>query len=491
MPISTAAGSRLMQDSDVPAHASERLESRPAVRRRRILVATYHFPPESTVGGLRLAKFARLLPEQGWDTHVLTIDDRLRAGTLDETRLRGLERTPRTTTGELPRVLEAFISLLRRGRRRDEPGANGGSPRTPTPPAPTSAPPESLTRRMARYVVSLVWFLPDDVKNWSLRAAPVAVRLIRRHKLDWVLTSGPPFSVHVIGLTGRILTGARWAADFRDPWMDLLHTRPRRTRSLLSDRLERWMEASVVRWADLIVLTTEPMRDAMRARYPEALSSKFVCIPNSIDTDAVNAGERLEKFDVLTITYAGTLYFDRSPETLFRAVSDLVRRGIVSCDGIRIKLIGHCQEVDGIPTRTLANRYGLDGIVEVSDPMPYAEVVRVMKRSHLLLALAPERHRMLVGAKMYDYLGSGSALLVLADPGATADLVAQTGCGRCFGSTDVEGVAEYLASIIADGSFHRLRTDPARFSAYDARRLAGRLADEMNRVDADRTRRVG
>ena len=167
-------------------------------------------------------------------------------------------------------------------------------------------------------------------------------------------------------------------------------------------------------------------------------------------------------------------------------MSDLVRTGVVVPDAIRIKLIGHCQEVDGLPTMAMVSRYGLDGIVEISEPIPYAEVVHIMRRSHLLLALAPERHRLLVGAKMYDYLGSGSALLVLADPGATADLVAQTGCGRCFGSDDVDGVKSYLASIIKDGSFRRLRTDPSAFAAFSARRLSGRLAEEMMKVDLER-----
>ena len=39
--------------------------------RRRVLVVSYHFPPVGGAGVQRVAKFARYLPESGWDVSVL------------------------------------------------------------------------------------------------------------------------------------------------------------------------------------------------------------------------------------------------------------------------------------------------------------------------------------------------------------------------------------------------------------------------------------
>ncbi len=40
---------------------------------RRILIIAYHFPPDAAVGALRPLKFAKYLPQFGWEPWVLTV----------------------------------------------------------------------------------------------------------------------------------------------------------------------------------------------------------------------------------------------------------------------------------------------------------------------------------------------------------------------------------------------------------------------------------
>jgi len=237
------------------------------------------------------------------------------------------------------------------------------------------------------------------------------------------------------------------------------------------------------------VTTTERMRSAMAERYPSIPSERFVCIPNSIDTAAIPAAAP-NAFDKLTITYAGTLYFDRTPEPLFRAVADLLASGRASASDIRIVLMGDCRQINGVDTTSIVRQYGLDTVVELIDRVPYPEAVAMMQRSHLLLVLAPERHQLVVPAKIYDYLGTGSAVMALAESGATADLMAETQCGPCFSHTDIAGIREYLAGLLASGRFRDLRNQPETFARYDARALTARLVAEITRVEADAERQV-
>ena len=451
----------------------------------RILIASYHYPPDAAVGGLRLAKFTRYLAELGWQPYVLTVRDDLRQSGLDSDRMRGLEQIPVVRTGQWPRVVEALVrvkSLLRRRRTQSS------APTVHVADQATGAK-EGFNAKLTRYVVSLLVLLPDEKKNWSMRAALTAPVLIRRHRISWILTSGPPFSVHVIGVVSRLFTRVRWVADFRDPWIDMVPHRFPNTRSRLSDALERWMEALTVRWADRVVTTTERMRSAMAERYPSIPSERFVCIPNSIDTAAIPAAAP-NAFDKLTITYAGTLYFDRTPEPLFRAVADLLASGRASASDIRIVLMGDCRQINGVDTTSIVRQYGLDTVVELIDRVPYPEAVAMMQRSHLLLVLAPERHQLVVPAKIYDYLGTGSAVMALAESGATADLMAETQCGPCFSHTDIAGIREYLAGLLASGRFRDLRNQPETFARYDARALTARLVAEITRVEADAERQV-
>ena len=124
---------------------------------------------------------------------------------------------------------------------------------------------------MKRWIISLVVLLPDDKKHWAVRAALTAVRIMKRDGVRHVFTSGPPFSTHFIGLLGKWCTGARWIADFRDPWADMLPERFPHTRSALSDAIERRMERLVARKADAVVVTTPRMLEAFRI----AIGSRF------------------------------------------------------------------------------------------------------------------------------------------------------------------------------------------------------------------------
>jgi glycosyltransferase involved in cell wall biosynthesis len=450
---------------------------------KRILLVSYHFPPESAVGGLRVAKFARLLPEFDWEPHVLTTEEHLWEQGRDDSRLAGLEHVHVERTGEFPRVLRPLgrmRSVLSRRRRTPD----GDRPPVAVTESARNRQPEAPVRRLKRYVMSLVLCLPDVKKNWAIRAAFTAVRIIRLRRIDWVFTSGPPFSTHFVGLVSRIATGARWVADFRDPWMDMLPERSPDTRSSLSDLLERWMEAAVARWADRVVLTTDRMRTAMAARYPSLPPERFVCIPNSIDTDRLQLAEPPDRFDAFTITYTGSLYFDRTPEPLFRAVGQLVASGRIRPADIRIKLLGYCRFIDGVETSEVARRHGVEGMVDIVDRVPYSEAVRTMRRSHLLLMLAPLRHKLVVPAKIYDYLGSGTRILTLAEPGATADLMAETACGRCFSESEDAELGGYLAELVDDAAARNMRNDPRTFWRYDVRHLTGRLVAVMTQADA-------
>lgn len=443
----------------------------------RILIASYHFPPDAAVGALRPARFARKLRELGWQPFVLTVNDGRRER-LDLEGLVGLENVPVVKVHEPPSLLTT-LNAARRGIRRL------AYRRRPFGPTSTFAKrrgdalgKETLPRRLKRYFMSLVAFLPDGNKRWSFLASWRAVWMIGRSRIGYLLTSGPPASVHFIGVLAQALTPVRWIADFRDPWTESVAERSPRLRSRLADTIERRLERCVVSRADLVVTTNDRLADALRERYPSLPSARFLSIMNSIDTDRMPTTP-VEKYSRFTITYAGTLYYGRTPEPLFQATRDLVADGSVASSDVRIKLVGDCKHTNGVETADLVKEYGLDDVVEILDPVPYSEALRIMQRSHLLLVLAPENHGLLVVAKVFDYLGSGSRLLALAEDGATADLVRGTGGGVCFQGSDVRGLRDYLRTVIEGGRYRELRNDPASFSAYAAMSMTRRLSDGL------------
>ena len=43
--------------------------------KKKILLISYHFPPSTAIGGMRIASFAKYLPAHGWNPYVLTLKD--------------------------------------------------------------------------------------------------------------------------------------------------------------------------------------------------------------------------------------------------------------------------------------------------------------------------------------------------------------------------------------------------------------------------------
>ena len=77
---------------------------------KKILLISYHFPPSTAVGGLRIANFAKYLPLYGWNAYVLTIKDKY-LEKLDAERLNDLNVEKIYKTGQLPSVLLVYSKL--------------------------------------------------------------------------------------------------------------------------------------------------------------------------------------------------------------------------------------------------------------------------------------------------------------------------------------------------------------------------------------------
>ena len=173
------------------------------------------------------------------------------------------------------------------------------------------------------------------------------------------------------------------------------------------------------------------------------------------------------------------MYKGRTPEPLFAAIGGLIREGHIKESDVRIKLVGDCGFIDGIPTMSVAKRASWSGR-RGRNPRcgssrrgrsDYAEF-------HLLLVISPELHRLIVPAKLYDYLGAGSRWL-LAEPGATTDLIQETGSGECFSLSDVAGLRSHVHWSHHDGK-RRLDAQCGVASAFQQPRNDGAIRPRVD-----------
>ncbi len=445
---------------------------------KKVLLISYHFPPSAEVGGLRTANFARRLPQFGWEPYVLTLKDRYLRST-DPEKLDFACGAKIFKAGQTPTLSQAYLackSLLLRfaGKKRSSArmqcAGRAGGP-IPRPKA------ESPSMRFRRYVLAFL-NLPDPQRNWILPAVIAAVRIVRRERIHCVVTSCPPYSAHLVGWITKSITGVKWIADFRDPWMTA-SSKSLFATCAASLAIERWMERRVVESAHRIVANTEMLRGDLERAYSGGHDERFICITNAFDRDLFSRFSRIGKRDKFTIVYTGSLYFGRSPEPVFRAVNELINEGAVGGQEIQIHLVGQCRAVDGIPIESLIERYELSDAVEVRDPVPYLHALEMVKEGHLALLLAPNQPYQ-IPAKVYDYMGLQTRVLALARDGATARLIRSTGIGSVFEPEDTEGIKRFIRESLAREETGEQTYGPESVSEFEIGSTAGRLASVLD-----------
>ncbi len=452
---------------------------------KRILLISYHFPPDNAVGGLRIARFSRYLPSFGWEPIVLTIKDSHR-DRLDRSRMKDVKDVMILQTAVLPGIKDVYLwskrivsfVLRKKDHKRKE------EIKSIVHSAPTENKKETVIQKVKRYFISLFIFLPDQSKNWVMPAVLRAFYEIKNRKIDCMLTSGPPDSSHLVGLLAKKMTGTMWIADFRDPWTDDFLNRSPLSRSALSDRIEKWMEKQVIRNADAVLTTTKQLKRLLQDKYQIESRDKFLYIPNGVDTVNIQCERQPKNYAKYTITYAGTLYQGRNPVPVFEAIRNLIVNGRIGSDEISLKLIGNCDLIEGRPTVEVIRDYGLDNIVEVSGFVPYNEAIQVMRRSHLLLLVVPSNHYLCIPAKIYDYFGTGTRILAVTEDGATRELINETKSGECFSPIDIYGISEHIYRLMRNKDQQSSKIDPSSYSQFDAKHLTKLLTDKLSTMTA-------
>ncbi|MEL6614308.1 MAG: glycosyltransferase [Bacteroidota bacterium] len=394
---------------------------------KRLLLITYYFPPSGGAGVQRTLKYTKYLRAHGVEPVVLTVEEGAYPS-LDP-----------TLAADIPEGVEVL-----RTKALDPFGVYGaltGKSRKDAVAVGSVSDADSLAKKAGLWARANV-FLPDARVGWVPFAARAARARIARGDVDAVLTSGPPHSVHLVGLHLRHQLrslGLRWIADFRDPWTgitfyDELPMTP------LAKTLDAKLERRVLRSADRVV-TVSPTwaRDldeagGLRPGTVEVIQNGY----DPADFEGVRETVRENAFEV---AHVGSLYGPRDPESLWRAIADLRARGEVR--RLRIRLVGR---VDAAVEASL-DCHGLLPIVDRTPVVPHSEAVRAMARAGLLV-LSIEDVRKDAGiltGKLYEYLASTRPVLALGPVGADADrLLRETSGGTLVARGDAEGAADVL-----------------------------------------------
>ncbi|WP_457653656.1 glycosyltransferase family 4 protein [Rhodocaloribacter sp.] len=439
---------------------------------RRVLVATYYFPPSGGPGVQRPLKFVKYLPAFGWRPVVLTV----RPGDASyPDRDPALEaEVPPGTAVIRTRAWDPY-ALYARLLGKEKEAAVGV--------AFTGEGEAGGRHRLARWVRANV-FLPDARVGWTPFARRAARRLLRETPVDVVVTTGPPHSTHLVGRALKRRAGTPWVADFRDPWTDISYY-SELPFTAWARRIDARLERSVLDEADHVV-TVSPSLKRLLARKTQ---TPITVIPNGFDPDDFRETVPVET-EAFVLAHTGTLSASQNPEALWRLLRTLLDAG--GLPALRIRLVGN---VDPVVRRSL-EAHGLADRTEVIPYVPHDEAVRHMRRAAMLLLSIPRvpDAEGIVTGKVFEYVASGRPVLGVGPlPGDAAALLEETGAGRLFAYDDAEGMAAFVREHYAAWASGRPMGGamPEAAAPYSRVALTGKLAALLQTVAEGRERGTG
>lgn len=248
---------------------------------------------------------------------------------------------------------------------------------------------------------SFSFFLPNSSWSWISKASREATKIVDEWKPDLIFSSALPISSHIIARKVSVKNKIPWIAEYRDLWSGGPGARVGAFESFLLKRIEKKILSSAIG----IVTVSEPLADYMKALHMKTV----ITVYNGYDQydDSASISIPSEYRDKLLITYTGSLYEGRYPDTLFATLKEYPSL----LDEIRI----HFYTSDNEVLQKKVKQYGLQGSVRIKDLVSHSESLKIQRKSDILLYLSysSQSHKGsgILSGKAFEYLGANRPIL--------------------------------------------------------------------------------
>ncbi|MGM0573049.1 MAG: glycosyltransferase family 4 protein [Bacteroidota bacterium] len=424
----------------------------------KVLIITYYWPPGGGPGVQRCLKLAKYLPGHGVEPVVITVDP----------KKAGYPVTDKSLEDEVPSWLRVIHTSTREPfnayrfffGRKNLPRSGFANEGKPGP-----------AQKAARFLRGNL-FVPDARKGWKKYALKACRRLIRGETFDAVITSSPPHSTQLIGLTLSREFGIPWVADLRDPWTDLFYNK-HFYRLKPAQKKDAAYEKMVLEQADYLITVSESLKNLFLAKSSLINSDKIHVIPNGYDPDDFPAAPD-EKPEVFTISYVGTMTEHYPVSAFIQAIETLLEKKPTSRPEIRF--LGQVSE----PVVGQLEASSIWPYVDISGYIDHPEAIKVMMASSVLLLIIPNvpNNEGILTGKLFEYLAAKRPVMGFGPNGSDAGkIISDCESGGVFGYHEGRKAGEWLTGMYDLYEHHKeITAGNENIMQYSRESQAGKLA---------------
>ncbi len=289
----------------------------------------------------------------------------------------------------------------------------------------------SLTEKML-LAIRGNFFIPDARIGWVKPSVDYLQNYLTTHKVDVIITTGPPHSLHLIGMKLKQKLSIPWLADFRDPWTTIhYHTLLRLGKKAKQKHIQ--LEKEVLQNADAIVVTSV----STQTEFQTKTTVPVHVITNGYDTVDMPVKGVLD--NTFSFAHIGSLLSERNPIILWKVLSELVQEDIEFATNLSIKLVGAVSQ-DVLKS---IKKYNLSQYVELTGYVSHNEAIAIQNQSQVLLLIESNRPetKAIIPGKLFEYLQAKRPILAILPQGSDViSILRETHAGVSFTYEDKEGL---------------------------------------------------
>jgi glycosyltransferase involved in cell wall biosynthesis len=312
------------------------------------------------------------------------------------------------------------------------------------------------------------FFIPDARKNWIKPSVEFLSDYIASNRIDTIITTGPPHSLHLIGHTLKKNLEVCWIADFRDPWTTIGYHKKLKLLPWAKRRHLK-LESKVLNSADRIIVTG----NKTRKEFSDKTNQPINIITNGYDVEDYIETTLDRQF---SIAHIGSLLSERNPKVLWEVLQELIKEDKVFDSHFRLNLVG----VVSKEILESIEAYGLSHYVSVRGYVPHYEAVKYQKQSQVLLLVEidSEDTKCIVPGKLFEYMVSNRPILALGPTDSDVeDIIKSTNTGMYFNYNEKSALKDALKSYFKAFMKGNLQSHPIGLQKYSRKQLTKKLSE--------------
>lgn len=427
------------------------------MQKKKLLIIAYYWPPAGGPGVQRWLKFVKYLPAFGVHP-IVYVPKNAAYPLLDETlleELKGLDYTLLQTPINEPN------QWLNRLFKKQSKTMSSGVIKPPSK--------QSLFEKF------LLWargnlFIPDSRITWVKPSVRFLENYLSENQVDAMVTTGPPHSMHLIGLALKKSTHLPWIADFRDPWTEINY-HDQLYLSKFAQKSHQTLESNVLQLVDTLLSTSEATKKLLAKKTKKPI---FTITNGFDDINQVT----YKKDQIFSLSHIGSLLSNRNPQVLWEVLAEIISENETFKNTFQLNLIGKVsQEI----IETL-RKFDLESFCQLTTYVSHQEALKLQKQAQVLLFIEENSlaGSYIIGGKLFEYIVADTPIIAIGPAHSDVQqILKETNTGAYFFYNEKERLKAHVIDLFRLFENIQLKQQPIGLQKYHRKALTKQLVNSI------------